>query len=130
MVLPVWCNHSKKKELLANMLIEVTTGNNESKKSYMRKLIQSFIEIKMEAYCELERGVEESDNERDSLRIKYLASLWMISSVVGIMTMDDIAEQSGIASSILKSWEEDKTFKSLVECNYQEFLIYIVNLFA
>jgi uncharacterized protein YjcR len=84
----------------------------------------------MEAYCKLERGVEESDNERDSLRIKYLASLWMISSVVGIMTMDDIAEQSGIASSILKSWEEDKTFKSLVECNYQEFLIYIINLFA
>jgi len=120
----------RKKELLATMLIEVTTGNNEAKKTYMRKLIQSFIETKMKAYCELVGDVEESDHERDSLKIKYLASLWMISSVVGVMTMDDIAEQAGIASGILQGWEEDKTFKSLVECNYQEFLIYIVNLFA
>jgi hypothetical protein len=112
------------------MRIEVTTGNNEAKKNYMRKLIQTFIETKMKAYQELEGSGAEPDTERDSLRIKYLASLWMISSVIGIMTREDIAEQAGIASGILQGWEEDKTFKSLVECNYQEFLIYIVNLFA
>ena len=112
------------------MRIEVTTGNNEAKIHYMRKLIQTFIETKMKTYRELEGNSAEQDQERDGLRLKYLASLWMISSVVGVMTMDDIAEQAGIASGILQGWEEDKTFKSLVECNYQEFLIYIVNLFA
>jgi transcriptional regulator with XRE-family HTH domain len=46
------------------------------------------------------------------------------------MQQEEIAEQSGISYSLLQSWEEDKTFKSLIEYNYQEFLIYIVNLFA
>ena len=32
------------------MRIEVTTGNNEAKKNYMRKLIQTFIETKMKTY--------------------------------------------------------------------------------
>ena len=112
------------------MLIEVTTGNNEAKKNYMRKLIQTFIETKMKEYQELEGKGDEPYAEQDSLRIKYLASLWMVSSVVGIMTIEDIAQQSGISCSLLKSWAEEKTFKSLMECNYQEFLIYIINLFA
>ena len=120
----------KKKELLVNMLIEVTAGNNEAKKNYMIKLIQTFIEIKMKTYHELEENGAEQDEERDGLRIKYLASLWMISSVIGIMQREEIAEQSGISYRLLQSWEEDKMFKSLIECNYQEFLIYIVNLFA
>ena len=119
-----------KKELLINMLIEVTAGNNEAKKNYMIKLIQTFIEIKMKTYYELEGNGAEQDEERDSLRIKYLASLWMISSVIGIMQREEIAEQSGISYRLLQSWEEDKMFKALIECNYQEFLIYIVNLFA
>jgi len=112
------------------MRIEVTTGNNEAKKNYMRKLIQTFIETKMKTYRELEGNSAEQDQERDGLRLKYLASLWMISSVIGIMQQEEIAEQSGISYSLLQSWEEDKTFKSLIEYNYQEFLIYIVNLFA
>jgi hypothetical protein len=112
------------------MRIEVTTGNNEAKKHYMKKLIQTFIETKMKPYQELEENSAEQGEELDSLRIKYLASLWMISSVIGIMTKEEISEQSGISYSLLQSWEEDKTFKSLIECNYQEFLIYIVNLFA
>ena len=112
------------------MLIEVTAGNSEAKKNYMIKLIQTFIEIKMKTYHELEGNGTEQDEERDGLRIKYLASLWMISSVIGIMQQEEIAEQSGISYRLLQSWEEDKMFKSLIECNYQEFLIYIVNLFA
>jgi hypothetical protein len=100
------------------MRIEVTTGNNEAKKNYMRKLIQTFIETKMKTYQELEGNSAEH------------ASLWMISSVIGIMTREDIAEQAGVSCGLLQSWEEDKTFKALVEGNYQEFLIYIVNLFA
>ena len=112
------------------MRIEVTTGNSEAKKNYMRKLIQTFIETKMQTYRELEENSAEQDEERDGLRIRYLASLWMISSVIGIMTKEEIAEQSGISYNLLQSWEEDKTFKSLIEGNYQEFLIYIVNLFA
>jgi hypothetical protein len=112
------------------MRIEVTTGNNEAKKNYMRKLIQTFIETKMKTYHEMEENSAEQDEERDGLRIKYLASLWMISSVIGIMTKEEIAEQSGSSCSLLQIWEEDKTFKSLIEGNYQEFLIYIVNLFA
>jgi hypothetical protein len=112
------------------MLIEVTTGNNEAKKHYMKKLIQTFIETKMNTYHELEGNSAEQDQELDSLRIKYLASLWMISSVIGIMTGEDIAEQAGVSCGLLQSWEEDKMFKALVEGNYQEFLIYIVNLFA
>jgi hypothetical protein len=112
------------------MLIEVTTGNNEAKKNYMRKLIQTFIETKMKTYRELEENSTVLDEERDGLRIKYLASLWMISSVIGIMTKEEIAEQSGISYNLLQRWKEDKTFKSLIEGNYQEFLIYIVNLFA
>ena len=120
----------EKRSYLFNMLIEVTAGNNEAKKNYMIKLIQTFIEIKMKTYRELEGNGTEQDEERDGLRIKYLASLWMISSVIGIMQQEEIAEQSGISYRLLQSWEEDKMFKSLIECNYQEFLIYIVNLFA
>jgi hypothetical protein len=112
------------------MRIEVTTGNNEAKKNYMRKLIQTFIETKMKTYHEMEENSAEQDEERGGLRIKYLASLWMISSVIGIMTKEEIAELSGISYNLLQSWKEDKTFKSLIACNYQEFLIYIVNLFA
>jgi hypothetical protein len=84
----------------------------------------------MKTYRELEGNSTEQDEERDGLRLKYLASLWMITSVIGIMTKVEIAEQSGISCSLLQIWEEDKTFKSLIEGNYQEFLIYIVNLFA
>jgi hypothetical protein len=114
------------------MLIEVTAGNNEAKKNYMRKLIQTFIEIKMKmkTYRVLEGISAEQDEERDGLRKKYLTSLWMISSVIGIMQQEEIAEQSGISYSLLQNWEEDKTFKTLIECNYQDFLIYMVNLFA
>ena len=112
------------------MRIEVTTGNSEAKKNYMRKLIQTFIETKMKTYRELEGNSAEQDEERDGLRLKYLASLWMISSAIGIMTREDIAEQAGVTCDLLQSWEEDKTFKLLIEGNYQEFLIYIVNLFA
>ena len=112
------------------MRIEVTTGNNEAKKNYMRKLIQTFIETKMKPYQELEGNSAEQDEEQDGLRLKYLASLWMISSVIGIMTREDIAEQAGVSCGLLQNWEEDKTFKALAESNYQEFLIYIVNLFA
>jgi hypothetical protein len=112
------------------MRIEVTTRNNEAKKNYMRKLIQTFIETKMKTYHEMEENSEEPDEERDGLRLKYLASLWMISSVVGIMQQEEIAEQSGISYSLLQSWGEDQAFKLLIEGNYQEFLIYIVNLFA
>jgi hypothetical protein len=96
----------------------------------MKKLIQTFIQTKMKTYHELEENSTEQDEERDGLKIKHLASLWMISSVIGIMTKEEIAEQSGISCSLLQSWKEDKTFNSLIEGNYQEFLIYIVNLFA
>ena len=54
----------------------------------------------------------------------------MVFSVTGIMQQEEIAQQSGIARGILQGWESDKEFKALVECNYKEFLIYIVNLFA
>ena len=108
------------------MFIEVTTGNAEAKKDYMRKLLRTFIETKMKTYSELEA----QDADQDAAKTKYLASLWMILSVTGIMQHEEIAQQSGIACGILQGWESDKEFKALVECNYKDFLIYIVNLFA
>jgi hypothetical protein len=108
------------------MFIEVTTGNAEAKKDYMRKLLRTFIETKMRAYCELEA----QDADQDAAKTKYLASLWMVFSVTGIMQQEEIAQLSGIARGLLQGWESDKEFKALVECNYKDFLIYIVNLFA
>jgi hypothetical protein len=108
------------------MFIEVTTGNAEDKKNYMRKLLRTFIEIKMRAYC----GLAAQDTDQDAAKLKYLASLWMVFSVTGIMPQEEIAQQSGIARGLLQGWESDKEFKALVGCNYKDFLIYIVNLFA
>jgi len=112
------------------MFIEVTTKNAAAKKKYMEKLIQTFVAEKMETYCNLEAAAADQDAEQDSLRTKYLASLWMIASVTGVMQREEIAQHAGVSSSLLQRWEEDKMFNVLVEYNYQEFLIYIVNLFA
>jgi hypothetical protein len=109
------------------MFIEVTTKNPAAKKKYMEKLIQTFVAEKMET---LEAQAEDQNEEQDSLRTKYLASLWMIASVTGVMQQEEIAQQAGVSSSLLQRWEKDKMFNVLVEYNYQEFLIYIVNLFA
>lgn len=109
------------------MFIEVTTKNAAAKKKYMEKLIQTFVAEKMET---LEAQAEDQNEEQDSLRTKYLASLWMIASITGVMQQEEIAQQAGVSSSLLQKWEEDKMFNVLVEYNYQEFLIYIVNLFA
>ncbi|MCX5903411.1 MAG: hypothetical protein NTV89_08050 [Proteobacteria bacterium] len=106
------------------MFIEVTTGNAEDKTNYMRKLLRTFIETKMKTYS----GLEAQD--ADAAKTKYLASLWMILSVTGIMQHEEIAQQSGIACGDLQGWKSDKEFNALVECNYKEFLIYIVDLFA
>ena len=47
------------------MLIEVTAGNSEAKKNYMIKLIQTFIEIKMKTYRELEgNGAEQDEGKK------------------------------------------------------------------
>ena len=109
------------------MFIEVTTKNAAAKKKYMEKLIQTFVAEKMET---LEAQAEDQNEEQGSLRTKYLASLWMIASVTGVMQQEEIAQQAGVSSSLLQKWEEDKMFNVLVEYNYQEFLVYIVNLFA
>ncbi len=109
------------------MFIEVTTKNAAAKKKYMEKLIQTFVAEKMET---LEAQAEDQNEEQDSLRTKYLASLWMIASITGVMHQEEIAQQAGVSSSLLQRWEKDKMFNVLVEYNYQEFLVYIVNLFA
>jgi hypothetical protein len=108
------------------MFIEVTAGNAEDKKNYMRKLLRTFIETKMKVYCEL----ASQSGDRDTAKTRYLASLWMVHSVTGVMQQEEIAQQAGIAYGLLQDWESNKEFKALVECNYKEFLIYIVNLFA
>jgi hypothetical protein len=46
------------------------------------------------------------------------------------MQQEEISQLSGIARGLLQGWESDKEFQALVECNYKDFLIYIVNLFA
>jgi len=112
------------------MLIEVTTGNAEDKKNYMRKLLRTFIETKVKKYNELEEQSADPGTAQDAAETKYLASLWMVYAVTGIMQREEIARQSGIACGLLQGWESDKEFNALVECNYKEFLIYIVNLFA
>ena len=73
---------------------------------------------------------EDQNEEQDSVRTKYLASLWMIASVTGVMQQEEIAQQAGVSSILLQRWEEDKLFNLLVEYNYQEFLVHIVNLFT
>jgi hypothetical protein len=108
------------------MFIEVTTGNAEAKKDYMRKLLRTFIETKMKTYSELEA----QNADQEAAKTKYLASLWMVFSVTGIMQQEEIAQLSGIARGLLQGWGSDKEFQALVECNYKDFLIYIVNLFA
>ena len=112
------------------MLIEITTGNAEDKMSYMLKLLRAFIETKMKTYSKLEAQGADQDAEKDILKVKYLASLWMVSSVTGTMQREEIAQQSGIAYDLLQGWESDTEFNALVACNYKEFLIYIVDLFA
>jgi hypothetical protein len=108
------------------MFIEVTTGNAEDKKNYMRKLLRTFIETKMKTYSELEA----QNADHAAAKTKYLASLWMVFSVTGIMQQEEISQLSGIARGLLQGWESDKEFNASVECNYKDFLIYIVNLFA
>jgi hypothetical protein len=110
------------------MFIEVTTGNAEDQKNYMRKLLRTFIETKMKTYSDLE--AQSADPVQDAAKTKYLASLWMIFSAIGIMQREEIAQQSGIACCLLQGWESDKEFNALVACNYKEFLICIVDLFA
>lgn len=82
----------------------VTTGNEEAKKGYMKKLIQTFIETKMKAFPDREGNDAETPREADDITLRYLASLWMVSSVIGIMHNEEIAEQMGISSSLLQSW--------------------------
>ena len=48
------------------MFIEVTTGNAEDKKNYMRKLLRTFIETKMKTYSELE--AQNADQDVDGLQ--------------------------------------------------------------
>jgi hypothetical protein len=112
------------------MLIEVMTGNDEDKKNYMKELVRVFIETKKKIYGESERNGSTRDSENAIFEKQYLASLWMIFSVIGIMQPEDIAEQLGVSYSLLQKWEGDNTFKALVQENYKEFLNYIVDLFA
>jgi hypothetical protein len=110
------------------MFIEVTTKNASARKKYMEKLIQTFIAEKMEAF---EVQAEDQNEKQDSLKAKYLASLWMIASVTGVMQQEEIAQHAGIPYRLLQQWgKERRLFKALVEYHYQEFLICIVNLFA
>jgi len=108
------------------MLIEITAGNVEDKKNYLRTLLQTFIDAKMNAYSR----IEAQNSGRDEATSKYLASLWMIAFVTGVMQREEIAQRSGIPCGLLQGWESDKEFKALVKCNYRDFLICIVNLFT
>ncbi len=112
------------------MRIEITTENDEAKMDYMRKLLQIFIETKMKTYGESERNSAAREPEKDISKIKYLASLWMVFSVIGIMQREEIAEQLGISYDLLQSWHDDSTFKALVQYNYKEWLICIAELYA
>jgi hypothetical protein len=112
------------------MLIEVTTKNAAAKKIYMQKLIQAFIDEKMKTYRGLEEQDAKNSEEQLSERTKYIASLWMIGAVTGVLQPEEIARQAGISCSLLQGWEDDMAFAALVEYSYQELLTYIVNLHA
>jgi hypothetical protein len=112
------------------VIINAMNSINTNHRRQFREVIQLFIEKKMNSYD----GIKVALNFREeSITIetgKYRASLFMIHSMLRTMEQNEIAAALEMPSDLLRIWENEKIFKTLMYSNYKEFLIYLGELYT
>ena len=110
-------------------MVEIESANEDDLNQF-REVIQLFIEGKMNSYNKIELRCNSSE---ESIRIenkKYRASLFMIHRLLNTMETNEIAETLEIPYDLLRMWENEKAFKTLMYSNYKEFLIHLGELYT
>ena len=105
-------------------------STNDNHRRQFREIIQQFIEGKMHSYNRIKVAFNFTDETITIERGKYRASLFMIHSLLNTMEQNEIAAVLEIPCDLLESWENEKTFKTLIYSNYKEFLIYLGDLYT
>ena len=95
-----------------------------------RKVIQLFIEGKMNSYTTIKVWCDIREESITIEKRKYQASLFMIHRMLKTMELPAIAEALEIPDDLLRMWKDEKTFKTLMYSNYKEFLIYLGELYT
>ncbi len=107
-----------------------TNSANENDLHQFREVIQLFIDGKMNSYNRIELRCNSSEESISIENEKYRASLFMIHRMLKTMETNEIAETLEIPHDLLRKWENEKTFKTLMYSNYKEFLIYLGELYT
>ena len=110
-------------------MVEVNSAN-ENDLNQFRKVIQLFIDGKMNSYNKIELRCNSSEESISIKNEKYRASLFMIHRMLKTMETKEIAETLEIPHGLLRKWENEKIFKTLMYSNYKEFLIYLGELYT
>jgi hypothetical protein len=95
-----------------------------------RKVIQLFIDGKMNRYTTIKVRCDIREESITIEKRKYQASLFMIHRMLKTMELPAIAGRLDIPEDLLKRWENEKIFKTLIYSNYKEFLIYLGELYT
>ena len=95
-----------------------------------RKVIQLFIDGKMNSYTTIRVWCDIREESITIEKRKYQASLFMIHRMLKTMELPEIAERLDIPDDLLKTWKNEKIFKTLMYSNYKEFLIYLGELYT
>lgn len=113
----------------AYTMLEINGTNNNHRKQF-REVIHLFIEGKMNSYNRVRVGCNCTEVSTTIEREMYRASLFMIHSMLKTMEHNEIAAALEISCDLLREWENEKIFKTLIYSNYKEFLIYLGELYT
>jgi len=110
-------------------MVAINIANNNQLHQF-RAVVQLFIEGKMNSYTRIKVGCNFTEESISIEKGKYRASLFMIHSMLKTMEHNEIAEALEISSALLRQWENERIFKTLIYSNYKEFLIYLGELYT
>ena len=106
-------------------------GNTTSKDLLQfRKVIQLFIDGKMNRYTTIKVWCDLREESITIEKRKYQASLFMIHRMLKTMELAEIAQRLDIPDDLLRTWKNEKIFRTLQYSNYKEFLIYLGELYT
>jgi hypothetical protein len=95
-----------------------------------RKIIQLFIDGKMNSYTKIRVWCDIREESITVEKRMYQASLFMIHRMLNTMELPEIAGRLDIPDDLLRTWKNEKIFKTLMYSNYKEFLIYLGELYT
>ena len=110
-------------------MVAIDGGNNKDQIEF-RKIIQLFIDGKMNSYNKIKVSCGPTEGPVTIEKTKYQASLFMLHRLLKTMELNEIAEKLEVPFDLLSNWRNEKAFKTLMYSNYREFLIYLGELYT